>query len=273
MRHALRSLLRSPGFTLAAVLTLALGIGANTAIFSVVDGVLLRPAPFRDIGRLAMVWETDRKSNTLREPASIPDYFDFQERARQFERLAAFTPYSVPVVPGQGEPDRVPALAVSHEFLPMVGIQPVIGTPFTAEQDQPGVGLVVMISEAFWAERFNRDPQVIGNTIRVLDRPATIIGVLPRSADFGTLQILRQAAYRRGFADQGGRVRVDLWIPIRLGRDADRGNHPIFVMGRLANGATLASSQQEMTAITADLERLYPAARAMRRDSHPLCGG
>src|SRR5688572_13874600 len=91
-RHAARSLARTPGFSLAVIVTLGLGIGANTAIFSVVDGVLLRPAPFDAMDRLTMVWETDRKSGTLREPASFPDYFDFQERSRSYQRLAAFSP-------------------------------------------------------------------------------------------------------------------------------------------------------------------------------------
>ncbi len=259
MRHAIRSLLRSPGFALAAVLTIALGIGANTAIFSVVDGVLLRPAPFAEIGRLAMVWETDRKSGTIREPASIPDYFDFQERSRRFERLAAFSPITVTVTPEQGDPDRLPGLWVSHEFLPLVGIRPLLGTTFTPEQDQQGENQVVLVSEAFWTERLNRDPAIVGKTLRIQGDQFTIVGVLPRSADFGTLQILRQAAYRRGFADQGGRVRVDLWLPLRPDRSASRGNHPIFVMGRLGPGVSLAAAQQEMTAITADLEREYPA--------------
>ncbi len=264
MLHALRSLLRTPGFALAAVLTLALGIGANTAIFSVVDGVLLRPAPFADIGRLAMVWETDRASGTTREPASIPDYFDFQERTRQFQRLAAFTPFSVPVVLGQGNPERLPGMAISHEFLPMVGIRPVLGNGFSADQDQSGGPLTVMVSEAFWTERLAHDPTVIGSTIRVLDQPATIIGVLPGSADFGILQILRQAAYQRGFADQGGRVRVDIWLPLRPSRDANRGNHPIFVAGRLASGVTTSAAQQEMDGIAGDLERSFPQANEAR---------
>ena len=264
MHHALRSLLRTPGFTLAAVLTLGLGIGANTAIFSVVDGVLLRPAPFREIDRLAMVWETDRKSGTIREPASIPDYVDFQERTTRFERLAAFSPITVTITPEGGDPDRLPALWVSHEFLPMLGIPPLLGTSFTPEQDVGGAPRVVLISEAFWTERFARDPGIVGKTVRIQDDPFTILGVLPRSADFGTLQILRQAAYRRGFADQGGRVRVDLWLPLRPNRDADRGNHPIFVVGRLAPGTTHASAQQEMDAIATDLERLYPQANDAR---------
>ena len=252
------SLGRTPGFTIAVVLTLALGIGANTAIFSVVDGVLLRPAPFAEIDRLAMVWETDRKSGTLREPASIPDYFDFQERTTRFAQVAAFSPIPATVTPDGGEPDRVAALWVSHEFLPMVGIRPLLGTTFRPDQDRPGESPVALISEAFWTERLNRDSSVVGSFIRINDAPYRIVGVLPPAADFGILQILRGAAYRRGFADRGGRVRVDLWLPLQPDRASDRGNHPIFVAGRLAPGATPETAQQEMDAIAADLERTYP---------------
>ncbi|HEV8600476.1 MAG TPA: ABC transporter permease [Gemmatimonadales bacterium] len=257
-RQALRSLARAPGFSLAVILTLGLGIGANTAIFSVVDGVLLRPAPFENLDRLTMVWETDRKSGTTREPASMPDYFDFQERTRSFERIAAFSPITVTLTPDAGEPLRVPALWVSHEFLPLVGIRPLLGATFTAEQDQRGAPSVALISEALWTERFQRARSVVGSSIRVGETPFTIIGVLPASADFGTLQILGVAAYRRGFADRSGQQRVELWLPLQADRAADRGNHPIFMIGRLSSGGSVALAQQEMGAIAADLERLYP---------------
>ena len=258
-RQALRSLARTPGFSLAVILTLGLGVGANTAIFSVVDGVLLRPAPFENLDRLTMVWETDRKSGTTREPASQPDYFDFQERTRSFERLAAFSPITVTLTPDAGDPLRVPALWVSHEFLPLVGIRPLLGTNFTAEQDQRDGPSVALISEALWTERFQRSRSVVGSSIRVGETPFTIIGVLPASADFGTLQVLGVAAYRRGFADRGGQQRVEIWIPLQADRTADRGNHPIFMIGRLSSGSSVNLAQQEMGAIAADLERLYPA--------------
>ena len=272
-RQALRSLARTPGFAFAVILTLGLGIGANTAIFSVVDGVLLRPAPFEAMDRLTMVWETDRKSGTLREPASQPDYFDYQERTRRYERLAAFSPITVTLATDAGEPARVEALWVSHEFLPMVGIHPLVGSTFTAEQDKVQGPNVALIGEALWTERFARDTKVVGRTIRIGETPFTVIGVLPASADFGTLQILGQAAYRRGYADRGGAVRVDLWLPAQVDRNADRGNHPIFMMGRLAPGATPALAQQEMTSIAADLERTYPAANDGRGiHVEPLAG-
>jgi len=127
VRYAVRTLARAPGFTLAALLTLGLGIGANTAILSVVDGVLLRPAPFEDVDRLAMVWETDRNSGTTREPSSFPDFVDFGERVEHFARLAALAAAEVTLNPDQGDPLRVDGLAVTHEYLPMVGIEPLIG--------------------------------------------------------------------------------------------------------------------------------------------------
>src|SRR5437870_8928846 len=118
MKYAIRSLLRAKGFSVAVILTLAIGIGADTAIFSVVDGVLLRPAPFKDLGRLTMVWETDRKSGTLREPASIPDYFDYKSRSARYEQIAGFAPISATLREG-GDAVLLPALWVSHEFLPL----------------------------------------------------------------------------------------------------------------------------------------------------------
>jgi putative ABC transport system permease protein len=258
-RNAFRSLGKSPGFTTVAVLTLGLGIGANTAIFSVVDGVLLRPAPIADIGRLAMIWETDRKSGTTREPASIPDYLDFQRRTARFSRLAAFTTAELNLTVENGDPSRLAALAVSHEFFPMVGLQPIRGRTFSEEEDRPGGPPVALIGEALWEQLFSRDPQAIGRVIRLNDLSYTVVGVMPGSADFGALQILGAAAYSRGFADRGGRRRVDLWIPLRPDPAAPRGNHPIFVVGRLGGGTSVAVAQEEMTSVAADLEQTYRA--------------
>jgi putative ABC transport system permease protein len=259
LRQAVRSLRRAPGFTLAVVLTLGLGIGANTAIFSVVDGVLLRPAPFDDIGRLTMLWETDRKSGTTREPASIPDYFDFKSRVTRYERLAAFSPITATLNPEGGDARLVPALWITHDFLPMVGIRPRLGRNFTPEEDRADGPLVALISEALWTEQFARRETAIGASIRINGDPFTVVGVLPAGADFGTLQILGAAAYRRGFADRGGRARVDVWLALRADpATAPRGNHPIFVAGRLVPGGSAGQAQQELGTIAADLERTFP---------------
>jgi putative ABC transport system permease protein len=271
LRYAARTLLRSPGFTLVAVLTLALGIGANTAMFGVVDGVLLRPAPVEDLGRTVAVWETDRHSGTTREPSSVPDYFDFQDRSRSFERLAAFTPAEVSLTPERGDPSRLAALAVTDGYLRLLGIRPLLGRGFAPDEDQPGAPRVALISEALWTQLFGRDSAVIGRTIRLNDVTHVIVGVLPASADFGTLQILGAAAYGRGFAERGGRTRVDVWAPLRMNAASlPRDTHPIIVLGRLRAGATLAQARQEMSAIAADLERTYPSNDARGVNLEPL---
>src|SRR5262245_5091272 len=124
LRYALRSFQKTPALTAILILTLALGIGANTAIFSVIDAVLLRPTPLRNMDGLAMVWETDRNTGTTREPASVPDYLDFKTRARTFDQFAAIAAGEVNLTPEHGDPVRLPVLNVSAEALPMLGIQP-----------------------------------------------------------------------------------------------------------------------------------------------------
>jgi putative ABC transport system permease protein len=270
LRYALRSLRRNPGFAVVAIATLALGIGATTAIFSVVDSVLLRPAPFRDIGRLMMAWETDRKSGTTHEPASSPDFDDFRARSTQFAPLGAVAPVEVGLTPATADPRRLAALFVTHDFLQMVGVTPVVGRAFRVEESQRGAPPVAIISEDLWEELFARDPGAVGRTIRLDDIQSTIVGVLSRGADFGTLQILRAADYSRGFAERGGQTRVDIWFPLRPNPTFRRENHGMFVIGRLAAGASVASAQQEMSAIAADLERDYPVNAGRSAFVEPL---
>jgi predicted permease len=271
LRYALRTMRRTPGFALAAVLTLALGIGGNTAIFSVVDGVLLRPTPFEDIDRLTMVWETDRASGTTREPASVPDYLDFVERAESFSALAAFAAGSATLVPDEGDPARLDAVAITHGFLSLVGLRPLLGRDFTPEDDRPGAANVVLIGERLWERLFARDPSAAGKSLQLEGESYTVVGVLPAEADFGTLQILGAAAYGRAFADRFDRADVQLWVPLRPNpASSPRDTHPIFVLGRLAAAATLARAQQEMGAIAADLEAIYPSNDARGVFVEPL---
>jgi MacB-like periplasmic core domain len=176
LRYALRLLAANPGFTAVALLTLALGIGANTAIFSVIDTVLLRPAPVADLDRLAVVWETDRNTGTTREPASLPDYLDYQQRSQRVEQIAALQGGEVNYAPESGEPIRLQALEVTHHLLPMLGVRPVAGRGFTAEEASAGGPAVVLISDGFWTRAFGRDPAVLGKTLRLDDRPYTVIG-------------------------------------------------------------------------------------------------
>jgi putative ABC transport system permease protein len=261
LRYALRLHASDPGFAAVAIFTLALGIGANTAIFSVVDGVLLRRAPVADLDRLAMVWETDRNSGTTREPASVPDYLDFKERSRTFETLGGLIAAELNLTPASGEPVRLAGLRVSHDLLPMLGLDPIVGRHFTRDEDRANGPHVALISESLWERSLGGDRGVVGSTIRLNERPYTIVGVVPDAADFGVLQILTRAAYSRSFADRGTRVRVDVWAPLQPNPESSpRETHPLFVLGRLAPSATHAAAQQEMTAITADLERAYRAA-------------
>ena len=271
VRYALRSFVKNPGFSLACVLTLALGIGANTAIFSVVDAVLLRRAPFEDMERLVMVWETDRNTGTTREPASLPDYLDVRDRTRTLAQAAVLMPDEMNLTPVSGDPRRLPILRVSHQLLPMLGLQPIAGRTLTDTDDRPGAAATVLISERLWEREFGRRADAIGNTIRLDDRSYTIIGVMRHGADFGVLQVLSRAAYSRSFADRGERTAVEIWTPLQ-GDPAElpRSTHPIFVVGRLAPGVDRDAAQQEMTRIMADLERAFPENAARGAFVEPL---
>ncbi|HET9368941.1 MAG TPA: ADOP family duplicated permease [Vicinamibacterales bacterium] len=267
LRYAFRLHRARPGFAAVAILSLAIGIGLNTAIFSVVDGVLLRPSPWRDLDRLVMVWETDRNTGTTREPASLPDFIDVRRDARTLEALGAVTATEVNLTPDAGDPVRLAAIAASHDVLPLLGIEPIAGRVFTAEEDRAGGPRVLLISEGLWTRLYDRDAGVIGREMRVNDRPFTVIGVVPEQADFGVLQILGAAAYSRSFADRGTRVRVDVWAPMQPNPNpspSSRGNHPLFMLGKLAAGRTAAEAHQEVTSLAADLERRYRDTNAAR---------
>lgn len=269
--YSCRSLSRSKGFAAAVILTLALGIGANTAIFSVVDGVLLRGAPVDEIERLAMVWETDRNSGTAREPASVPDYLDFVARSRSFRQLGAFMGSEANMTPASGDPVRVAALRITHELLPMLGVRPILGRTFTEEEDRARGLRVALVSQGLWTRVYSRDPLVIGRALYLDGAPYTIVGVVPEAAGFGILQILSAAAYSRSFADRGGRAEVDVWLPLQPDPESlPRDTHPIFVLGRLDPGAAFGAAQQEMSAIAADLERAYPSNDGRGVNVEPL---
>jgi predicted permease len=271
LRYAVRVFLKNPAFSVVSVLTLALGIGANTAIFSIVDTVLLRRAPFSQLDRLVMIWETDRNTGTTREPASVPDFRDIQARSRSLSQAAALRADEMNLAPRAGEPRRVPVLRVTHDLLPMLGVGPLIGRMFSAAEDAPGGGEPVLISELLWAREFGRDPTIVGQAVRLDDRPWTIVGVMPRGADFGVLQILSAAAYSRSFADRGERAEIEIWAPLQANpRQLPRSTHPIFVAGRLADGVSAEAAQTEMSRIMSDLERAYPENAARGAYVEPI---
>jgi putative ABC transport system permease protein len=271
LRYALRTLLHDRTFTALVLATLALGIGANTAIFSVVHAVLLRAAPVRDIDRVALAWETDRNTGTTREPASLPDFLDFQQRSRTFETLGVLMADELNLTPVAGEPRRLAGLRVSSALLPMLGLSPVLGRTFTSAEAQPRGAASVVISEDLWAREFGRSAAALGSTIRLDDRAWTVVGVMPRGADYGVLQILSGAAYARAFADRGEKTEVSVWLPLQeSAEDLPRSTHPLFMLGRLAPGATAPAAQQELAGIAADLERAFPDNKGRGVHVEPL---
>lgn len=200
LRYALRGLARSPGFALAAILTLALGIGAVTSIFSVADAVLLRPLPYPQSDRLVIVWEQLRTFNFDRFPLAF-DTFKNYSRQPIFESTAAIMPYDGTVT-GAGDATLTLALVVSPNIFPMLGVTPTLGRAFTEEEGQPGHGAVTILSHAFFMSRFGGNPNVIGRSIALNDESLKIVGVLPAGFDLSLTE-----------------GTPDLWVPtIQSGR-------------------------------------------------------
>ncbi|MBK8725226.1 MAG: ABC transporter permease [Holophagaceae bacterium] len=242
LSHAFRGLLRSPGFTATAVLTLALGIGANSAIFSLVDRMMLRPLPLPDPGRLMVVTEYSGRTAAPRDNLSWPDFLDLQREATQFTGLAALRSTGLNLT-GDAEPEQVRAGMVTANFFDVLQVQPRAGRGFRAEEGQPGGPRAVVLSDRLWKRRFGADPALVGRTIRVNGDDTLVAGVLAPDFEF-PYQL-------RG---------VDLFVPMALTPDQrqSRGSHFLGGVGRLKPGATLASARQEVAAIIARLEKAYP---------------
>jgi predicted permease len=247
LRFALRQLLKSPGFSAVAVLTVALGIGANTAIFSVVNGVLLRPLPFKDPDRIVRVWHTPPAKSFPGIPTfsvSAANYLDWQRDNHVFERMAIYS-YRGFTLTGVAQPQQVDGCAVSSSFFEALGVAPLLGRVFSPEEDQPGHTNVVVLSHRFWQEHFGGDSNLVGHNITMDGKNFLVAGVMPetfRFPDFGQLQI--QIWTPMGWTDQERGV---------------RGEHHSVVIARLKPGADLKQAQAEMNTISSRLEQLYPA--------------
>ena len=256
LAHAWRLVRSRPAFSAAVVLTLGLGVGANTAMFSVVNAVLLRPSPFPDPDRLVMVWETDRTSGTRHEPASWPDVVDFGGRSRALEAIGAMMGRDVTLArTGVSDPERVTGLAITPSVLSVLGVHVIAGRPFAADEGHAGGQRVILLGEQFWRARFAADSGIVGRTIMVDERPALVAGVLPEAADLGVRQIHERADYANTFSG----AHVDVWLALQPSADSfPRDTHPFLTVGRLAPGATPAAAQRELASIAAALEREYP---------------
>jgi predicted permease len=236
LRYGARMLLKNPGFTLVAVLTLSLGIGANTAIFSVVNAVMLRPLPYAEPERLVWLWDTQPQLPTA--PASLPDFLDWKGQNHSFEQLAAFESGSMFIDTGDGMRDT-PVGLVTPETFALFRVSPILGRTFTDEETLPGRFRVAVLGHGMWRSRFGSDPNVLGRTIDVSGAPYTIIGVMPEGFSFPD--------------------RAELWRPLPIDPNKlDRGPHYLRVIGRLKPAVTLEQAQAEMSALAARLAEQYP---------------
>ena len=241
IRYGVRMLVRNPGFTIVSVIALALGIGANVAIFSVVNGVLLRPLPFGEPERLMMVRET--KIPQFPEFAVSPgNFLEWKKQNTVFERLVAFAGSGFNLI-GTGDPERLIGLKVTEGFFAMLGAQPQLGRDFLVEEDQPGRNNVVVLSHGLWQRRFGGDPKILNQAITLSGQSYTVIGVMPETFRFG-----------------GGDEVTELWTPMAFtAQEAqNHGGHYVAAMGKLKPGITSDQANSEMSTIAGRLTAQFP---------------
>ena len=240
IRYGVRGLLKRPGFTAIALITLALGIGANTAIFSVVNAVLLRPLPFRDPDQLVIVWEDATFAGFPRNTPAPANYVDWKTQNQSFVDMAASHETSFNLT-GDGEPERVAAYSVNANFFPLFGVQPLLGRSFSDEEDRPGANKVAVLSYSLWQSRYGGDRQILNRDIQLNGEKHTVIGVMPASFQF--------------FESD-----VRLWVPLALDQEdlANRGGHYLKVVARLKPGVTIAQAQADMGAIMRRIAADHP---------------
>jgi len=249
LRYGLCQLRRSPGFTAVAVLTLAFGIGANTAIFSVVNAVLLRPLPYKDPGQL--VWAAERFGFS-HGPAAVvsPDFAAWRDQNQVFQQIGAFGGGSAANLTGTGQPARVSLTNVTASLFPMLGVQPLLGRTFLPEENKQGTDRVAVLNESLWRSRFAADRHVLGKTIQLDGKPYTVVGVLPASLRYPD---------------------SDVWTPIALDGKKFSPHSPnwaiLTVIGRLKSGSSIAQAYSDLQLITRRMDREYPP-QASRFRSH-----
>jgi predicted permease len=243
LHYAVRQLLKSPGFTLVAVAGLALGIGANVALFSLVNAVLLRPLPYHEPDRLLRLASTSQEGNQIRVGFSYPRFLEVQQRQQVFSDLALSTGNAFTLT-GRGDPEQVIGLHASVALLPALGLQPIIGRNFSPDEDRPGGARVVLISQQMWQQRFNRDGSVLGQALMLDGAPYTIIGVLPEAA---TAFPLNQR---------------QIWLPrpgeVFAQSQLQGGSYFFWATARLKPGVSLEQAREAMNVIAAGYRAAHP---------------
>ena len=242
LRFGLRTLIKNPGFTVVAVIALALGIGANSAIFSVVNAILLRPLPYKSPNQLVVIWENATHLGFPKDTPSPANFLDWRGQSTLFEGMAAFAERSFNLT-GVGEPERLDGRRVSANLFDVLGVKPIIGRTFVSQEDQPGTK-VVLLNESLWKRRFGGDPGVIGRAVNLNGQPYTIVGVLPHTVHLPT----------------SGNWRDQVWVPLAFPSEeaASRSAHYLEVIARMKPGVTLPKAQAEMDTIAARLAQQYP---------------
>jgi putative ABC transport system permease protein len=242
LRYGLRILRKHPSFAIVAALTLALGVGATTTIFSVVDAVLLRPLPYPDADRIAMVWENVNlpQYKNAQNAAAPGNFHDWRDQNSTFSNMAA-TRDGAWSLTGSGDPVRVTGQMVSASLFAVLQVEPVLGRTFTADEDRDAAPHVVLLGHGLWVDRFGSNPAIVGQTIRLNDEPFTVVGVMRRGFHFPNAD------------DQ-------LWVPLGLSAQqlANHGSHFLRVVGRLEPGATLAQAQSDLDAVAVQLTKAFP---------------
>ncbi|HKB64564.1 MAG TPA: ABC transporter permease [Pyrinomonadaceae bacterium] len=247
IRYGVRMLLKAPSISIVATIALALGIGANTAIFSVVNAVLLRPLPFSNSERLMNVWETDSTRGYVRGSASYPNFVDWRDQSHSFEHMASYHNNDF-ILTGRGESARLQGAVVNADLFPLLGASPLIGRGFLPSEDNPGdTGRVVVLSQQLFQQRFNSDPNIVNQSMVLDGKTYTIVGVMPAAFQFPVQN-----------------DPVELWTTVAVDREGrepitqERGAHYMNVIARLKPGIPREQAQAEMTAISARLEQQFP---------------
>ena len=242
IRYGVRTLAKNPGFTIVAVVALALGIGANSAIFSVVNSVLLRPLPFKDPNQLVMVWDEQTHLGFPKDTPTPANFLDWQRQNSVFTGMAAMAPRSFNLT-GTGEPERLDGRRISANLFDLLGIQPQLGRNFRPEEDTPGTH-VVILSHGLWERRFGADPRIVGRTINLNGESYIVVGVMPAAMELPKMTDWRE----------------QLWVPLAFpqAEAATRGSHYLEVIARMKPDVTLQQAQTDMSTIAARLAQQYP---------------
>jgi putative ABC transport system permease protein len=254
LRYSLRGLARNPSFTLVAVVGLALGIGANSAIFTAMNAVLLRPLPYKKAEQLVLLWQLNRRNGDHEIKASAPDYIDWKEQNNAFQDIAAFNANSGLGLnlSGAGHPERISATSVTGNLFSVLGVTPALGRSFLPDEERPGAAPVCILSDGLWRRRFGADPKILGKAVTLNAEAWTVVGVMPAGFRFPQS------------VDPSVDLSVDLWVPamVRSTARTKHAHHYLGVIARLKPGLSLDHAQSQLDALAGRMELQYPETNA-----------